>query len=114
MNSIYLIGVLVIVILLYYFDKRNNTNQASIKNNNAVQEPVERNITNRRPTKMNKELSNPEMAAKNKWLYPTDEFGKMEEGKVYESKTYESRLSDDENITKFSIKLKHRPTNDRL
>lgn len=48
---------------------------------------------------------------KNKWLYPTDEFGKMEEGMVYESKTYKSGVRDGENITKFSIKLKHRTTN---
>lgn len=29
---------------------------------------------------------------KNKWLYPTDEYGKMERGKVYESQTYESGI----------------------
>lgn len=29
---------------------------------------------------------------KNKWLYPSDEYGKMERGKVYKSQTYESGI----------------------
>ncbi len=32
--------------------------------------------------------------SKNKWLYPTDEYGKMERGKVYESQTYESGIQE--------------------
>ncbi len=37
--------------------------------------------------------TNPEIATKNKWLYPTDEFGKMEKGIVYESITYVYELN---------------------
>jgi hypothetical protein len=29
-----------------------------------------------------------EMNTKNKWLHPTDEFGKMEKGVEFDSKTY--------------------------
>ncbi|MGV8944894.1 MAG: hypothetical protein ACOH1N_00565 [Lutibacter sp.] len=31
------------------------------------------------------------MPTKNKWLYPTDNFGKMEKGVVYESEHYISK-----------------------
>ena len=33
------------------------------------------------------------ISTKNKWLNPTDEFGKMEGGTVYESRTYERKIS---------------------
>ena len=36
------------------------------------------------------------MKTKNKWLYPTDEYGKMEEGVVYNSKTYKTSVTQDE------------------
>jgi hypothetical protein len=40
---------------------------------------------------------------KNKWLYPTDEFGKMEEGVVYDSKTYRTYIDKDEAQQEFII-----------
>lgn len=41
--------------------------------------------------KVNKEPNKPIISDKNKWLYPTDEFGKMEKGTEYESKHYENK-----------------------
>ncbi len=40
--------------------------------------------------------------SKNKWLHPTDEYGKMERGKVYESQTYESGIKENK-IEDFTI-----------
>jgi hypothetical protein len=44
-----------------------------------------------------------QMKTKNKWLYPTDEFGKMEEGVVYDSKTYRTYIAKDEAQQEFII-----------
>lgn len=33
-------------------------------------------------------------ASKNKWLYPTDKFGKLEKNMVYESRVYESGIKE--------------------
>jgi hypothetical protein len=44
-----------------------------------------------------------QMKIKNKWLYPTDEFGKMEEGVVYDSKTYRTHIAKDEEQQEFII-----------
>ena len=38
----------------------------------------------------------PQEPTKNKWLYPTDEFGKLEKDMVYESKTYQSGIRETE------------------
>lgn len=52
---------------------------------------------------------NHNITTKNKWLYPTDEFGKMEKGIVYESLTYESGVNKNKiNNQNFIIyKIKH-------
>ncbi len=46
---------------------------------------------NKNEKKVTKEPKKPIISDKNKWLYPTDEFGKMEKGTEYESKPYESK-----------------------
>lgn len=38
----------------------------------------------RKRNNMHEEIIKPEMPTKNKWLYPTDEFKKMEKGVVYD------------------------------
>jgi len=56
MNTFYFIGVSIIFIMLFYFfRKKNNTKQ---------------------------EVIPPKIETKNKWLYPTDNFGKLEKGVV--------------------------------
>jgi hypothetical protein len=52
---IYLIGFIILAKLFWFLYKRNKTNQKVIK---------------------------PVMHTKNKWLYPSDNFGKMEKGVV--------------------------------
>lgn len=37
-----------------------------------------------------------EKSTLNKWLYPTDEFGKLEKDMVFESKTYQSGIREAE------------------
>ncbi len=43
---------------------------------------------------------------KNKWLYSTDNFGKLEPDMVFEAKTYKSRIQETEilSLQKFTIK----------
>jgi hypothetical protein len=65
MNVIYLISGTVVVILFYCLSKRNKSNQKAIN-----------------PTITNQKVVLPKMSKKNKWLYPTDNFGKMEKGRV--------------------------------
>jgi hypothetical protein len=65
MNAIYLISGTVVVILIYCLNKRNKSNQKAIN-----------------PTITNQKVVLPKMSKKNKWLYPTDNFGKMEKGRV--------------------------------
>jgi hypothetical protein len=65
MNVIYLISGTVVVILIYCLSKRNKSNQKAIN-----------------PTITNQKVVLPKMSKKNKWLYPTDNFGKMEKGRV--------------------------------
>jgi hypothetical protein len=77
MDTIYLIGIVVIgmVILFYYHYKTGGVN----KNQIIAEIPTE---------------IKPEMPTKNNWLYPTDEFGKMENGVVSESITYIYELNE--------------------
>lgn len=49
-------------------------------------------------TNDNKQIE-PEKTTKNKWLYPADEFGKMEKDVVYESKTYQSGIRENNGET---------------
>lgn len=85
MNTIYLIGVVVIgiVIPFYYHYKSGGVNKKQI-NPETVKEII---------PEIAKEIK-PEMPTKNKWLYPTDEFGKMEKGMVSESITYVYELNE--------------------
>lgn len=85
MNTIYLIGVVVIgiVILFYYHYKSDGINR------NQIIPKIAKKIIPEIP----KEIK-PEMATKNKWLYPTDDFGKMEKGVVSESITYVYELNE--------------------
>jgi hypothetical protein len=46
---------------------------------------------NKNEKKVTTEPNKPIISDKNKWLYPTDEFGKMEKGTEYESKSYENK-----------------------
>ncbi len=78
MNIVYIIGFIVLVSLFYSFNKRKN--QGRIKRDGFNPKPAK---TNRIPIKT-------EIITPNKWLYPADEFGKMEKGKVYDTQTYES------------------------
>lgn len=48
-------------------------------------------LFNKNEKKVTKEPNKPIISDKNKWLYPTDEFGKMEKGTEYESKPYENK-----------------------
>ena len=60
MKAIYLIGVELFVKLFCSSSKRNITNKKLIKSNITTQKT----------------------STKNKWLYPSDSFGKMEKGVV--------------------------------
>ena len=66
MNIIYLIGGKAVVQLFCSSNKGNKTNKIVIKPKMATNTPI--------PTK-------------NKWLYTTDNFGKLENGVVYYSET---------------------------
>jgi len=62
MNTLYfIVGSILISMLFNFFRKRKNTNEKVIK---------------------------PKMPTKNKWLYPTDNFGKMKKGVVLDSVPY--------------------------
>lgn len=77
MNAIYLICVvlLFVVKIFYSSHKRNNLNQKIINRIN-----------------INSTLIIPPMSTKNKWLYSTDDFGKMETGVAYASQTFKREL----------------------
>jgi hypothetical protein len=42
----------------------------------------------RKKNNANQKITQPPKHTKNKWLYPTDSFGKLEKGVVYDSETY--------------------------
>ena len=81
MNTIYIscfaaIGVVVIAKLIYSKSKKNNSSivSASDSSNGGISDQdSEKNS-------ISQEQNKPEMSSKNKWLYPSDEFGKMESG----------------------------------
>lgn len=83
MSTIYLIGVVVILTLFYYHYKSRRLHKKKI--NPEIQNQI--------ITDTAKEIKL-EMPTKNKWLYPTDEFGKMEKGVVSESITYVYELNE--------------------
>ena len=85
MNTIYIscfaaIGVVVIAKLIYSKSKKNNSSivSASDSSNDGIsdQDSDSDSDKNSRSQEQNK----PEMSSKNKWLHPSDEFGKMESG----------------------------------
>jgi hypothetical protein len=121
MNTIYLIGVVVIgiVILFYCHCKRGGINIKQI-NPEPLKEVIPETTKEIKPEilfcyhsksdginknqiipkiakkiipKIPKEIK-PEMPTKNKFLYPTDEFGKMEKGVIYDSNTYVYELNE--------------------
>jgi len=68
MNDFYFIVSSILFALLFLFlRQRNNTTQKIIKPHDVVK---------------------PIMPTKNKWLYTTDSFGKMEKGVVHYSESY--------------------------
>ena len=73
MNIIYLIVFLIIAKLFHSVYKNDRANKKQIHNkSNELLDKTDFKSS----IEMTKELG------KNKWLHPTDEFGKMEEGKV--------------------------------
>ena len=54
----------------------------------------------------NIEQAKPEKPTKNKWLFTTDNFGKLEKDIIYESKTYQSGIRESETAG-FKIVTKH-------
>ena len=83
MNTIYIscfaaIGVVVIAKLIYSKSKKNNSSivSASDSSNGGISDQDSDSEKN----SISQEQNKPEMSSKNKWLYPSDEFGKMESG----------------------------------
>ncbi|MBT6030355.1 MAG: hypothetical protein HOH13_08615 [Crocinitomicaceae bacterium] len=85
MNTIYIscfaaIGVVVIAKLIYSKSKKNNSSivSASDSSNGGISDQDSDSDSDKNDS--SKEQNKPEMSSKNKWLYPSDEFGKMESG----------------------------------
>ncbi|MDC3338292.1 hypothetical protein OAW23_10495 [Flavobacteriales bacterium] len=85
MNTIYIscfaaIGVVVIAKLIYSKSKKNNSSivSASDSSNGGISD--QDSDSDSEKNSINQEQNKPEMSSKNKWLYPSDEFGKMESG----------------------------------
>ena len=85
MNTIYIscfaaIGVVVIAKLIYSKSKKNNSSivSASDSSNAGISDQDSHSDSDKNDS--SKEQNKPEMSSKNKWLYPSDEFGKMESG----------------------------------
>ena len=85
MNTIYIscfaaIGVVVIAKLIYSKSKKNNSSivSASDSSNGGISDQDSDSDSDK--NNRSKEQNKPEMSSKNKWLYPSDEFGKMESG----------------------------------
>lgn len=81
MSAIYLICGVIILTLFYCYRKSCRSNREQI--NSEIVKEVNPEIQNQNITDTVKEIK-PEIATKNKWLYPEDEFGKMEKGVVSE------------------------------
>ena len=91
MNIIYLIGIVVLVILLYYRYKSVRKNKEQI--NSEIVNDIKPEISRQIIPDIALEIK-PEMPTKNTFLYPTDEFGKMERGVVHDSITYVYELNE--------------------
>ena len=85
MNTIYIscfaaIGVVVIAKLIYSKSKKNNSSivSANDSSNGGISDQDSHSDSDKNDS--SKEQNKPEMSSKNKWLHPSDEFGKMESG----------------------------------
>lgn len=74
MDLVYIAALLIIVILYVSWKKKNKTID-------SVSKPIHTEADN-------------EKVSKNRFLYPSDGLGKMEQDIVYESKTYKTKKSD--------------------
>lgn len=61
----------------------------TVKNNNANKNLIMCETINQTEIK-------PKITTKNKWLYPTDEFGMLEKGVEFDSKTYAQNIKENE------------------
>lgn len=104
MTIVYLIGTGILVLLLYYISKSyvlNNTssiNQTNLETQSKSENEIDINIDSQNNIPMTSELT-----SKNKWLYPTDNIGKMESGVVYDLQNF-AREIDESDSTNFIIK----------
>jgi hypothetical protein len=74
MILVYIVSLIVIVKLYSSWKKKNKAIDSASK-------PIQTKSDN-------------EIVSKNRFLYPSDGLGKMEQGMVYESKTYQSKKRD--------------------
>lgn len=74
MTLVYIVSLIIIVKLYYSWNKTN-------KAINSESKPIQIKADN-------------ENVSKNRFLYPSDGLGKMEQDIVYESKTYQSKKKD--------------------
>ncbi len=76
MNTFYfIVGSIVFIMLFYFFRKINKTKQKEILPKMKTEKNTKQKVVQ------------PKAPAKNKWLNPTDSFGKMEKGVVRDSET---------------------------
>jgi predicted membrane protein len=89
-----IIDLVVGVSLLLSIAFHKNIKKLQMKNNKANENLMESDIEKQTEIK-------PTITSKNKWLYPTDEFGIMEKGVEFESKTYvyDKKENDNNNFT---------------
>ena len=81
MNTLYfIVGSILLLMLIYFLRKINNSNKKVIQ---------------------------PKMPTKNKWLYPTDSFGKMEKGVVHDQVTYK-RYSKSKELADLEIEAREK------
>ncbi len=92
MNAIYILGAVVIALLFYYHYKsvRKNKEQIYCKIVNDVKPEMARQIIPDIALEIKPEI----VVTRNTFLYPTDEFGKLEKGVVYDSNTYLYELNE--------------------
>ena len=104
MENFYLIVIIVFCFIFIIkqfssFFKKHEDTQELIESNNPSNKTVEI---------PNEKITEPIIPSKNKWLYPTDEFGDMKKGVVYNSTTYEREINENNTIEKKIIIFKSR------
>ena len=84
MNIIYLIGFLVVAKLFHsaYMSNSESKKQTQCKSDDE-EDQTDFKYSIETPEEIQEEIpiEKPKELGKNKWLYPTDEFGKMEKGR---------------------------------